>query len=538
MLHPEVNPDLTQRVDADQTHPAGISMTNSLNNVMAEQGLFTSPRWLYLTVMIGLLILGLGLRLADLDDPPLDYHPTRQLRSAIIARAIYYHIDPDRDPEEVAAAQEVTAPLETLEPPIIETLVAWTYLLAGGEYLWIPRLYVITFWMIGGLALFDLARRMSGGDGAFVALAYYMVLPFAVVTSRAFQPDSAMVMFIILSAWAFNRWKEKPTWQWALAAGLLSGLGVLVKAPALFPIVPMAILVVLSTLGFQRSLRSLQVWTMFALILALPVIYYLVSTGSSSSGYFQFWNLSFSHLLLQPRFYVLWLKFLDNLMYLVVILAGAVGILFFPSISQRLLVLGWWIGYLLYGLFFPFQINTHEYYSLMFVPAVALALSPLAGHILSRTTLQPGIWKLFLLISLLLSLAYPAWIAYSGLKGVDSRPDAIAWQRIGKALPTDGNIVALTEDYGTRVLYYGMRLVEIWPLSLDLAMQEQRDPDFQNEFIDLYAQKTTGKDYFLVTAFSELENHPKLKQRLYEGYQVLSEGDGYILFDLRNPLDR
>jgi hypothetical protein len=69
-------------------------------------------------------------------------------------------------------------------------------------------------------------------------------------------------------------------------------------------------------------------------------------------------------------------------------------------------------------------------------------------------------------------------------------------------------------------------------------MQEQRDPDFQNEFIDLYAQKTAGKDYFLVTAFSELENQPKLKQRLYEGYQVLSEGDGYILFDLRNPLDR
>lgn len=503
---------------------------------MSEQGFFTSSKLLFLAVLMGLLVLGLGLRLADLDDPPLDYHPTRQLRSAIIARAIYYRIDSGRDPALVAAAQEVTAPLETLEPPIVETLVAWTYRLVGGEFLWIARLYVILFWMIGGLALFDLARRMSTGDGAVVALAYYLVLPFAVVTSRAFQPDAAMVMLIILSAWAFYRWSETLAWGWAIAAGLLSGLSVLVKAPAIFPLAPIAVLVVLSTLGLRGSLRSSQTWTMMVLMIALPVSYYLVSTGISSSGYFQFWNMSFSHLLLQPRFYVLWLKFLDNLMYLVVIIAGAVGILFFSRIRQRLLVVGWWIGYILYGLFFPFQINTHEYYSLMFVPAVALSLSPLAGYVLSKAALETRAWKLFLMIPLFLSLAYPSWIAYSGLKGVDSRPDAIAWQRIGKVLPADGNIVALTDDYGTRILYYGMRLVDTWPLTIDFAMQEQRDENFQNNFTDLFTQKTAGKDLFLVTAFGELENQPELKQRLYEGYPVFSEGDGYILFDLRKPL--
>jgi hypothetical protein len=522
----------------DQNSRADVSTKDrpSTSHNRTEQGFFTSPRWLYLTVLIGLLTLGLGLRLADLDDPPLDYHPTRQLRSAIIARAIYYRIDPEIDPALVAPAQEVTAPLETLEPPIVETLGAWTDLLVGGEYLWIPRLYVIIFWMIGGLALFDLARRMSTGDGALVALAYYLVLPFAVITSRAFQPDAAMVMLIILSVWAFYRWSETLAWRWAFVAGLLAGLSVLVKAPALFPLAPIAVLVVISTLGLRGSIRSPQVWTLFVLMITLPIFYYLVTTGTSSSGYFQFWNMSFSHLLLQPRFYVLWLKFLDNLMNLVVIIAGAVGILFFFNTRQRLLVLGWWIGYILYGLFFPFQINTHEYYSLMFVPAVALALSPLAGHVLSRVVRERRIWKLYLIIPLFISIAYPSWIAYSGLKGVDNRPDAIAWKGIGKALPTDGSIVALTDDYGTRILYYGMRLVDTWPLSLDFAMQEQRDANFQNNFTELFAQKTAGKDYFLITAFSELENQPELKQRLYGGYEVFSEGDGYIIFDLHKPL--
>lgn len=504
---------------------------------MNEQDFFTQTRWLYLFVLIGLLVLGLGLRLADLDDPPLDYHPTRQLRSAIIARSIYYQIDPSRDPVSVEAARKATAPLETLEPPIFESIVAGTYLLLDSEMLWIPRLYAILFWMIGGVALFDLARRMAGVDGALVALAYYLVLPFAVVTSRAFQPDAAMVMFIVLSAWAFYYWSETLQWHWAVGAGILSGLGVLIKAPAIFPLMLIAVMVAISTLDLKSFLRSRQVWIIFVLMITPSLLYYLVTARSSSTGYFQFWNMSFSHLLLQPRFYVLWLKFLDNLMNLVVIIAGAVGIIFFTKTSHRFLVISWWGGYILYGLFFPFQINTHEYYSLMFVPAVALALAPLTNQTLTKAALLPRNWKVYLLIPLLLALAYPSWIVYSGMIGEDNRPDAIAWQGIGEALPQDGDIVALTNDYGTRVLYYGMRLVEVWPLSLDIAMQEQRDINYQEDFAALFEQKTSGKDYFLITAFHDLENQPQLKNRLYENYPVYSEGDGYILFDLRTPLN-
>jgi hypothetical protein len=55
--------------------------------------------------------------------------------------------------------------------------------------------------------------------------------------------------------------------------------------------------------------------------------------------------------------------------------------------------------------------------------------------------------------------------------------------------------------------------------------------DFESYFKD----KTTGMDYFLVTMFSEFDAQPDLKNELTSKYPVLSEGDGYILFDLRNP---
>src|SRR3972149_3660376 len=64
-----------------------------------SEGLF--GRWpLLLWSTVGfLLLLGLGLRLLDVDEPPLDFHPDRQLQSALIARGLYYRWLPGADPE-------------------------------------------------------------------------------------------------------------------------------------------------------------------------------------------------------------------------------------------------------------------------------------------------------------------------------------------------------------------------------------------------------------------------------------------------------
>ena len=46
--------------------------------------------WLWLGLALLAFLLGLAVRLYDLTDPPLDFHPTRQLHSALIARGMYY----------------------------------------------------------------------------------------------------------------------------------------------------------------------------------------------------------------------------------------------------------------------------------------------------------------------------------------------------------------------------------------------------------------------------------------------------------------
>jgi hypothetical protein len=207
-------------------------------------------------VVLALFLLGALVRLIDLFDQPLDFHPTRQLRNTIVARGLYYRQLPDADPERRQAALSFANSVGQYEPPILESLVALTYRSIGQELPWISRIYTTLFWLVGGLFLFDLARRMTSVDGALIAAGYYLLLPFAVQASRSFQPDPLMVMWFILAVYFLYRWSQDQRWRWVVLAGLSAGIAALVKVVIAYMIGGGAIAIVLVTLGFKRALRS------------------------------------------------------------------------------------------------------------------------------------------------------------------------------------------------------------------------------------------------------------------------------------------
>ena len=94
----------------------------------------------------------------------------------------------------------------------------------------------------------------------------------------------------------------------------------------------------------------------------------------------------------------------------------------------------------------------------------------------------------------------------------------------------------LTNDYGVRLGYYGWRSpARFWPSADDLMLRDLRGTeglDTTAEFEDL----TAGQAYFVVTSDAELKAQPDLLAIL-NNYPLLSEGDGYLIYDLRgaNP---
>ncbi|WP_298008221.1 hypothetical protein, partial [uncultured Anaerolinea sp.] len=115
-------------------------------------------------LVLMLLAAGLWIRLYDLDDPPLDFHPTRQVRSLIIARGMYLQdLDGISEWRREFAVRQWRAQ-DVIEPPIMEALTAFTYRVMGEEVVWVGRLYSVFFWLLGGLGLWLLARRLMGVD--------------------------------------------------------------------------------------------------------------------------------------------------------------------------------------------------------------------------------------------------------------------------------------------------------------------------------------------------------------------------------------
>jgi hypothetical protein len=484
-------------------------------------------------LLLVVFLLGFGIRLYMVNNPPLDFFATRQLRSAIIARSVFFQLKQDTDPNQRQLAANL-ANLEVYEPPILENIVGFLDWVVGYESTGMGRIINTIFWTLGGLALYALGRRYTSFLATVIGLCFYFFLPYSVTASRSFQPEPWMTMWILFSAYALLRWSEERTWKRALLAGLLCGMAVLVKVVAAFFIAGMLACIGLTVFPLRRIWRSLQMWVMGVLALVPTIAYYLIFQTERSTSFVSFWTVALSRLILTSNFYADWLAMVKGLMGLTTFMAAVLGI-FLASKQARSILLGLWIGYGAYGLAFPYQYTTHEYYHLTLVPIVALSLLPLIDAFFHVLTRQTWIWKVAAAGVFFFACFYSLYVARSQMKAADYRSEPKSWQRVGEALPANKPFVALTADYGMRLSYYGWRSTSAaWPSTADLRLFSLAGDD-PLSYKTYFHEITQGKDYFLVTAYSELEAQPQLKEIL-QNYPVFVQGNGFTIYDLDHPL--
>jgi len=509
---------------------------------MGEQGAkeFTAsgrPRLVQGIALALLILLALGVRLLDLTDPPFDYHPTRQLRSAMIARGMYYAgLETAPDWQRQMAVRQWHAQ-EVLEPTILESMVAFGYRLTGGENLWIARLLSSLFWVAGAAVLYLLAKEISSPGGALIGTAYFLFLPLAVLASRAFLPDPLMVSLTLCGLWALYRWSSeaRPSWRMTVVAGLVAGLAPLVKAFAVIPLAFGLAGLLLSSRTLRQILREGKLWVLGFLILAPAAIYYangMLITGAIAGQGSRF----FPQLLSQLRFYLDWQETVVRLVGYGAIVAALLGTLTLRGRPLGL-VLGLWVGYFVYGLLFPYHITTHDYYQLALLPILALGIAAAAGPVMARLAQVTRGWWARVVALLVLSalMVMPVRVARGVLVQNDYRPEVGYWQYLGDLLEHRSNVIMLSHDYGERLQYYGWVSGRAWLGQSDFRLTELmgRSVESSEEWI---RGQLEGADFFVVTLLGELENQPTLRSFLYENYPVYAQGDDFVVFDLQRSL--
>jgi len=498
---------------------------------------FFGKPWLVNLIVIMLFVLGFGIRMVDLTDLPLDFHPTRQFLSATKARGMYYQYASDVPEWQREIAVQRWKDADVFEPTVVEPIVAGLYLLFG-EHLWLARIASSVYWLLGGLALFALSKRIASVDGAIVALSFYLFLGFGVIASRSFQPDPMMVGLILGGLWAFYRWDDERTWKWAVITGLLSGMAIFVKTIAVLPLLGAFAFILLSTRGLKQSVRDPQVWAL-AIITVLPTALFMIDSLYISRSSNLSTNLRFfPSFWTDPTFYVRWKNMIGNTLGFGAFLMALLGIFLAKPGRDRSLLLGLLAGYIVYGFLFSYHFITHNYYQLPLFVFIPLSLA-FVGKSLFQKLEEVNAASVFVRLSvagiILFALAFEMWNVRVELVRDENRAEPQFWADLGEKLGRSSSVIGLTQDYGNRLAYWGWKVTEQWPTTGDQNLRELAG--VAKSFDEIFSERVEGKDYFVITNFNQFDSQPDLKDKLFNTYSILEEGPDYIIFDLQNPLE-
>jgi hypothetical protein len=314
---------------------------------------------------------------------------------------------------------------------------------------------------------------------------------------------------------------------------LFTSLAILVKSVAVFPLLGAALGLILSRKNLKRMLADKQTW-LVAGITALPtIIFYIYGLYIRGDLASQFSLRFMPALIKDPSFYVRWLFTATGVVGSSALLVSLAGILLFRSSLPRYMLIGGMFGYLVFGFFFPYHFITHEYYHLCLIPLVAIGIIPVAELLfdflsVNRSRLaQPIVAGI-----LLLGVGMQFWQARNYKRATDYRPEIAYWQALGEKIGHETKIIELTGDYGYRLAYFGWVDGAIWSSTADqelrtLAGQEPMD------FASTFAEKTKGKDLFVVSSPPEWEKQATLRAYLTDNYPLVEASDeGYWIFKL------
>jgi 4-amino-4-deoxy-L-arabinose transferase-like glycosyltransferase len=518
---------------------------NSLSESAQEKQFFPQKQVLRLLIIVFLFISAFSIRFCYINQPPLEFHPTRQYRSAFVTRA-YYFETATSIPEWRKQVAVVNKQREgIMEPPIREFAASFAYHTMGGEHLWILRLMSSIFWLIGGVFLYLIAKDIASTDAAIFSTAFYLFLPFGISASRSLQPEPLMIMALLISLFTILKYFEQPSRPKLILAASISAIALLIKPPCLFLILGAFISLAIFKQGIRRAVINQNFWLFIAVSFLPTSLYYLYgiffATGLLREVHNQAQVSFFPHFLLQSFFWKKWLNTIGEVVGYTALIGALFGLLMIRKGLPRALLIGLWSGYFIFGLIFNYHIHTHDYYSLQFVPVVALSIGPIVALVVNhlanqvRTQWRRRLAVIILVLGMLLSISEARGRIFSS----EHESVVRVAQEIGEAVGHSTNTIFLSSAYGKPLRYHGEIGGMYWPPSEEIQAERllgEAEIGAEERFNSDYAKYSS--EYFIVSDLGEFEQQPDLKDFLSSKFPILVQNGNYLVFDLRKRSDK
>lgn len=495
-------------------------------------------RWAVLFIVF---LASLGIRIVGITRIPLDYHPVKQYRAALTARAFYYsRLENIPEWEKDIAASSLER-IGILGPPVAAYIGSIIYSITGSEELWIAKLLSVIYWMIGGIFLYQIARRMMSEDAAIVSICIFLFLPFGVVSSQSFQPDPLMLMFTIISIYTITMHYEQSTKVSIYWAGLATAIAILVKPVCAFIIFGGFIALQYQKKGFNKDLifdRDMYIFIFTATFPAL--LYYGYGIFYTETLNQQAQKSFIPQLFLQFNFWDGWLKRIKLAVGFTTFVGGILGVFLYPVSWQKKLLVGLWIGYFVMCFAFNYTISTHDYYHLPLFLIITLSLGSIADVLIRNLNHRANNrWQeLSIAAVLFIALFLSAGTNVQATRKLPNfQPEIETEEEIGNVVSHSARTIFLAPYDGKPLMYYGKISGQYWPYWYDIRDEKLwgvKEMTPQQRFSSL----SIGIDpeYFIVTDLVEFENQSDLKQFLDDNFPILFKNLRYIIYQLSTNL--
>jgi hypothetical protein len=454
----------------------------------------------------------------------------REYNSAVFARAYYYENNTQVEAWRQDIARITKEQYPTLEPPITEYLVSIIYRLVGKEDIALSRYLTSFFWLVSGIFLLLISRKLLSAEASLYALIYYLFVPMGITISRSFQPDSLMMMLFLASLFFILVYSEKISWGSLLTAAILTGTTLLVRPLVIFILFSVFITLSISNKGTWKAIFNRHAIVFILIALAFPFAFYgvgILITGTLSGQA----ALSFRpHLLLKPQFWEGWFELAVRVFSQTAVIAAFAGWILIGKKTAQSLGIGMLIGYFIFGVFFTYHIITHSYYHIQFFPAIALGASVFMVYLgrLLKQKLGNNWWAP--IGAILLFFMYFSYQDHRDELYTRVFEDPKLAVEIGEAVNHSSRTVFISYHYGAPLEYYGEFAGAPWPNRIDDPFY--RPPGEREKSIE-ERLKSLGydPDYFIITNFDLYhKKHKDLQAYLEANCTIHTRSEKYLIF--------
>lgn len=480
-------------------------------------------------LIFAILLLAFVLRLYHIDFPVAGWHSWRQADTAAMARN-FYESGFDFLHPQIDWGGNSPGVVES-EFPVYPFLVSVVYAVFGKNDAW-GRLLSVIFSLFTIYGLYLLVRKYQSNSVALWSAFIYAIIPLSIYYSRAFMPESAMLMCSVLGIHWFSKWLDEGNSRHFLLSSLAISLAILLKIPALYLGLP---LLYLAWLRFGKSTFKTSMLWLYAFLVLLPVAlwYYHAHQLYLQSGLtYGIWGFGTDKwgnfdIVLTLKFYndIFFKSIAERHLTYAGFIPFLVGLFIKRTTKGERLFDFWLIAVVIYFLIVAKGNQVHEYYQLPFVlPAVVYVGKTFAKHLPLKSF--RGLFASKPLLSTLFSLCLVGVCVLSYLRYdrfMNSETFDSSLFRLASAVQEvtqRHDLVIAVSEYNPIVLYRCNR--KGWNSSVD---------QLDSMFID--ARRTMGAKYIIgETPLFDTPEREKILHYLLDSHEVITKGKDYFVIAL------